>query len=285
LSFQYGTEGSVRGGFEGSKVKHMLTDDAKRTCRGIAGGAVTDGFASDTAFMGGEIEGVADAGKWGCSCVEGGVAKREGDVTQMEGMGFGVGAPLTILPGAEKEEESHDSQIGDGVLPGGSSGELGDGLLDVVEELERHWSHAGRRRVFLAVASELSSETEVGAAGSVVPRVRGPHAGEYLGHGAKVLLRGPLANGLAAGGKLARADAMSKHLEEGDWVVDPIEGGVEPQLGAEGAPLSPIGPVSGGLLRMDPSGNLVLAKAVDSPCCCLDVRCSICQDVACGKER
>jgi hypothetical protein len=37
------------------------------------------------------------------------------------------------------------------------------------------------------------------------------------------------------------------------------------------------------LRRMDPSGNLVLAKAVDSQCCCLDVWCSICQDVACGK--
>jgi hypothetical protein len=84
---------------------------------------------------------------------------------------------------------------------------------------------------------------------------------------------------------LARADAMSKHLEEGDWVVDLIEGGVEPQLGAEGASLSPVGPVDGGSRRMDPIGNLVLAKAVDSPCCCLDVRCSICQDVACGKER
>jgi hypothetical protein len=32
---------------------------------------------------------------------------------------------------------------------------------------------------------------------------------------------------------LARADVISKHLEEGDWDVDPIEGGVKPQLGAD----------------------------------------------------
>jgi hypothetical protein len=193
LAFQDGAEGSVRGGSEGSKVKHTLTDYAKRTCRGIAGGAMTDGLASDTAFLGSEIEGnvagFADAGKWGCSCVEGDITEREGDVAQTEGMGFGVGAALAILPGAKKEEESHDGQIGDGVLLGGSSGELGDGLLDLVEELERHGSHAGWRWVLLAVALELSSETEVGAAGSVVPRVRGPHAGEDLSHGAKVFLQ------------------------------------------------------------------------------------------------
>jgi hypothetical protein len=50
---------------------------------------VTDGLTSDTALLGGEIEGnvvgVADAGKWGCSCVEGGVAKREDDEAQTEG--------------------------------------------------------------------------------------------------------------------------------------------------------------------------------------------------------
>jgi hypothetical protein len=84
---------------------------------------------------------------------------------------------------------------------------------------------------------------------------------------------------------LAGTDAMSEHLEEEDWVVDPIKGGAEQQLGAEGAPLSPVGPAGGGSCRMDPSGNLVLAKAADSPCCCLDIRCSICQDVACGKEQ
>jgi hypothetical protein len=103
----------------------------------MARGAVTDGLAADTAFLGGEIEGnvvgVSDAGKWGCSCVESGVAEREGDVSKTEGVGLGVGAALAILPGAEKEEESHDGQIGDGMLAGGSSGELGDGLLDVVE--------------------------------------------------------------------------------------------------------------------------------------------------------
>jgi hypothetical protein len=36
---------------------------------------------------------------------------------------------------------------------------------------------------------------------------------------------------------------------------------------------------------MDVSGNLVLANVVDSFHCCWDIRCSICQDGACGKAR
>jgi hypothetical protein len=78
---------------------------------------------------------------------------------------------------------------------------------------------------------------------------------------------------------------MGKHLEQWDWIVNVAEGGVETEVSAEGGPLSPVGAVGGGAAGMDASGNLVLAKAVDSPCRCCNVRWSICQDVACGNYR
>jgi hypothetical protein len=115
MAFQDGAEESVRGGSEGSKEKHTLTDDGKRTCRGMAKGAVTDGLAMDTAFLGGEREGsvvsFADAEKWGCSCIESGVAKREGDVAKMEGVGFGVGPALAILPGWRRKKKAMTARL------------------------------------------------------------------------------------------------------------------------------------------------------------------------------
>jgi hypothetical protein len=67
-------------------------------------------------------------------------------------------------------------------------------------------------------------EAEVGFAKAVVAGIRGPHAGEDLGHGAKVLLHGPLAYWTAVGGKLADADLVGEHLEEQDGILDAIEG-------------------------------------------------------------
>jgi hypothetical protein len=50
VAFQESAEGSVAGGAKGSKVKDTATDDVKRTCRGVAGGAVSDGLATDAFF-------------------------------------------------------------------------------------------------------------------------------------------------------------------------------------------------------------------------------------------
>jgi hypothetical protein len=47
------------------------------------------------------------------------------------------------------------------------------------------------------------------------------------GHRAKVLLHSLFANGLSVGGKLARADAMGKHLEERDGVLESVKGRVK----------------------------------------------------------
>jgi hypothetical protein len=152
--------------------------------------------------------------------------------------------------------------------------------LQMDEELKGHRSDSCRRRILLVVGSELPSQAEVGNSEPIVPWVRGPHAGEDLGHGAKVLLHGPLANGATVRGKFARSDAVSEHLKERDWVLDAGNGWIEAQLGTKEAPLPPIGPISGRSARMHSRGNLVLAKAVDSACCCADVGWSIFQDVA-----
>jgi hypothetical protein len=49
---------------------------------------------------------------------------------------FGVVAAFAVLPGAEKEEESQDGQIGDGFLLIGCGWEVLDGGVLVHEELE-----------------------------------------------------------------------------------------------------------------------------------------------------
>jgi hypothetical protein len=251
----------------------------------MAGGAVSDGLAADAILLGGEVESdyVTDLLDGRRGGVEVGFADRKGDVPEAEGVRLRVGSAFAVFPGMEKEEESHEGQIGDGLLSRSGSVEIGDGVVDVYEEAERDGAHASGRRVLLIVGPELSVEAEVGGAETVVAGVRGPHAGEDLGHGAKVLLHGPLANGLAVGGKLSRADFVSEHLEQGDGVVDAVERGVEAEPFAELAPLSPVGAVGGSAAGMDASGNLVLAKAVDSPCCCVGVSWSMVQDVACGK--
>jgi hypothetical protein len=250
---------------------------------------VADGFATDAVLLGGEVEGSVvgfeDAINGGGGSIVGGVADRKGDVAQSEGMRFGVGATLAVLPLAEKEEESQDGQIGDGALVVGGVGVLGDNGLDVDEQLKGDGSHTGGRRVLLVVEAHLMVEAKVGAPDGVVAGIRGPHTGEDLGHGAKVLLHGPLAYRAAVGGKLADPDLVGKDLEDGDLVGDAGKGGVETETAAEFAPDTPAGVVGGGSAGMDASGNRVLAKAVDSPCFCCDVRWSMRQDVACGKER
>jgi hypothetical protein len=289
VTFQDRAEGSFWGGSEGSKVKDTASDDAKRTRCGVAGGAVADGLAANAIFLCRKVErniiSVEDACDGRGGGIEVGVADGEGDVAEAEGMRLRVGAALAVLPGAEKEEESHDGQIRDAALTVGCGDKLGDGGMLVDEELERDGSHARGRWVLLGVGAELAGEPEIGGADAVVSGVRGPHAGKDLGHGAKVLLHGPLANRLTVGGKVAGADLVGEHLEERDRVADAGEGWIEAELGAEEAPLAPVGAIGRGAARMDASGNLVLAKAVDSPCCCCDVRCNIFQDFACGNSR
>jgi hypothetical protein len=146
-------------------------------------------------------------------------------------------------------------------------------------------THASGGRILFVVGSEWAVQAEAGFAKAVMTGVRGPHAGEDLGHGAKVLLHGLLAYWFTVGGKVADTDLMGKHLEQWDWIVNAVEGGAETEVSAEGGPLSPVGAASGGAAGMDASSNLVLAKAVDSPCRCCDVRWSIRQDVACGNSR
>jgi hypothetical protein len=210
---------------------------------------VTNCFSTDTIFLGREVEGdvvgLEDAtDRCGCA-IEGGFANGEGDVPQSKGVGLRVGAALAVLPGAEKEKESHDGQIGDGPWSDGVTGELGGDGLQVDEQLEGYRADSSRRWVLFVVRAKLPGEAEIGNAESVVPRVRGPHAGKDLGHGAKVLLDGPLANGATVGGKLACSDAVSEHLKERDGVVHAGKGRVETQFGAEGAPLPPVGPIGG----------------------------------------
>jgi hypothetical protein len=62
------------------------------------------------------------------------VANVEGDIAESEGMGFGVGAALAVLPGAAKEEESHDGQIGEGALPFNGGWEASNSVLEVDEQ-------------------------------------------------------------------------------------------------------------------------------------------------------
>ena len=157
-------------------------------------------------------------------------------------------------------------------MPGSGNRESIDGVADVDEQTERDGTDSRGRGILLVIRAELAVQTEVGLTKGVVPWVWGPHAGEDLGHGAKVLLHGPLAYGLAIGGKVTGSDSVGKHLEERDRVVDASEGRIESQLSAEEGPLAPVGLVGGGPTGMDSSGNLVLAKAVDSPCCCAGVR-------------
>jgi hypothetical protein len=158
-----------------------------------------------------------------------------------------IGAALTILfPGVEKEEESHDGQIGNGSLMVSGARELSDGSVQVDEQLERDGPYPGQRRVLFIVGLELLGGAKVGVSKAVVPGVQPPHAGKDLGHGANLLLHGPpLANGPTIGSKVASANTAGKHLEERDGVLHPSEGWVEPQFGAEGAPLSPICSASG----------------------------------------
>jgi hypothetical protein len=106
------------------------------------------------------------------------------------------------------------------------------------------------------------------------------------GHRAKVLLHSLFANGLSVGGKLARADAMGKHLEERDGVLESVKGRVKVhKLAQKVHHLRQLVPPVLFNTQMDASSKLVLANAVDSPRCCSDVRCSICRDVACRKAR
>jgi hypothetical protein len=237
---------------------------------------VADGFTTDAVLLRGEVErnvvGLQDAVEGSSGGVVVSVPDGKGDVLETEGVRLGVGPALAVLPGAEKEEESHEGQIGDGALVGGSGVELGNDLVHVDEELEGDGSHLGWRWVLFVVRVELPIEAEVGFAEGVVAGIRGPHAGEDLGHGAKVLLHGPLVYRPTVGGKVACADLVGEHLEERDGIVDAVKGGIETEVVAEGAPLPPVGTIGGCAARMDASGNLVLAKAVDSPCRCCDVR-------------
>jgi hypothetical protein len=107
-----------------------------------------------------------------------------------EGMGFSVGTALAVLPRAEKEEESHDGQIGDGALLVGGSWEARDSVLEVDKQFERDLVYTGGWGVLFAVSPELTGQAEVGVAELIVAQIFGPHAGEDLGHGAKVLLTG-----------------------------------------------------------------------------------------------
>jgi hypothetical protein len=98
-----------------------------------------EGLAADAILLGGEVEGdivsLKDVVDGRGGSIVGGITDREGEVTQAEGVWFGVGGALAVLPGAEKEEESHDGQIGDGALVVGGAGVLGDKCLEMDEQL------------------------------------------------------------------------------------------------------------------------------------------------------
>jgi hypothetical protein len=190
--------------------------DAKRTHGGVARDPLADGLAPDAVFLGRKVErkvvGLLDTLKRCGGRIIGCVANVEGDIAESEGMGYSAGAALAVLPGAEKEEESHDGQIGDGALQfgGGGGWEVGDNVLEVDEYFERDWAYTGGWGVLFAVSPELTGQLEIGVSEVIVAWIFGPHAGEDLGHGAKVLLHGPLANWLAVCGKVASADLVGK---------------------------------------------------------------------------
>jgi hypothetical protein len=76
----------------------------------------------------------------------------------------------------------------------------------------------------------------------LVPRVRGPHAGEALADGAEVVLHCSRSDRLVAGiaGKGTDADAMGKNLEDTDFVCDVREQGVLVEGGTESSPDGPV---------------------------------------------
>jgi hypothetical protein len=186
---------------------------------------MADCFSVDAVLLRRKVErdivGLVDAVNLrGCG-IAAGFANGKGDVAEAERVGLRVGAALAVLPGAEKEEESHDGQISNSLLSGGCGREESNGIVDVNEEAERDGSHfLSGQRVLFVVGTKLMVEAEAGCSEAVMTWVRGPHAGEDLGHGAKVLLHGPLAYWLAIGGKVAMADLVSKHLEEGNGVLE-----------------------------------------------------------------
>jgi hypothetical protein len=76
-------------------------------------------------------------------------------------MGFRVGATLAVLPGAEKEEESHDGQIGDAPLPVSGVGELGNGGVLVDKQDKWDGAHLSGRRILLIVRNCLPRRKSV----------------------------------------------------------------------------------------------------------------------------
>jgi hypothetical protein len=222
---------------------------------------VADGLTADAVFCCCKVErckvvGLLDALKRCGGRIIDCVANVEGDIAESEeGMGFNVGAALAVLPRAEKEEKRHDGQIGNGGLPFGGGWEAGDSVLEVDEHFERDWAYTGGWGVLFAVSPELTGQSEISVSEVIVARIFGPHAGEDLGHGAKVLLHRPLANWPAVCGKVASADLAGKELEEGDWVVDAGEGRIEPESSAEKAPLVPVGSVGVARLEWTPAAT------------------------------
>jgi hypothetical protein len=87
---------------------------------------VADGLAADAILLCGEVEvdvvSLAYVGNMHGGGIESGVAVGKGDVSEPEGMGLGVRATLVVIPGVEKEEESPDGQIGNGLLMVGGVG-------------------------------------------------------------------------------------------------------------------------------------------------------------------
>jgi hypothetical protein len=110
----------------------------------------------------------------------------------------------------------------------------------------------------------LAVEPEIGLEGGGIPtRIRGPHAGEALTDGAKVVLHCASSDRLAAGvtGKQSDADAVGEDLENFNLVGDGSKEGVLAEDGAESAPNSPVLAGGGGPTRNDAGLGRFFRKA------------------------
>jgi hypothetical protein len=69
-------------------------------------------------LLGGKVEGnlvgLQDLGDGHSGGIGGGVTNGEGNIAEPKGLRLHVGAALAVLHRVEKEEESHNGQIGDG---------------------------------------------------------------------------------------------------------------------------------------------------------------------------
>ena len=118
----------------------------------------------------------------------------------------------------------------------------------------------------------------------LVSRVQGPHAGEALADGAEVLLHCSRSDRLVAGiaGKGTDSDAVSKDLEDTDFIRDVREEGVLVEGDTEGGPDGPVFAGGSAAARNDSGLGRFFCKAEITAELMFDLRGQRTQDCGCG---